>query len=75
VVLGIGIFGGLLLGIAIGLLRDLSERGPAPARRSGVAESDGTRVIQGLKANGVKCHFDGSSKAEKHHAYNEAAPD
>ncbi|MGF6308519.1 uncharacterized protein involved in exopolysaccharide biosynthesis [Bradyrhizobium sp. i1.8.4] len=75
VVLGIGIVGGLLLGIAIGLLRDLSERGPVPVRRSGGAVSGGTGVNQGLKVNGVKSHFDGSFKAEKHHAYNEAAPD
>jgi uncharacterized protein involved in exopolysaccharide biosynthesis len=35
IVLGVLTIGGLLLGIALGMLRDLSDRGSAPAARSG----------------------------------------
>jgi uncharacterized protein involved in exopolysaccharide biosynthesis len=65
-VLGISTVGGVLLGIAIGLLRDLSGQRTAPARRS--AES---AVVPGIKANGSKPQFDGLPKIEKHHVYKE----
>jgi uncharacterized protein involved in exopolysaccharide biosynthesis len=66
-VLGISTVGGVLLGIAIGLLRDLSGQRTAPARRS--RES---AAVPGIKANGSKSQFDGSPKIEKHHAYKES---
>jgi uncharacterized protein involved in exopolysaccharide biosynthesis len=47
IVLGISAVGGVLLGIAIGLLRDLSGQRTAPARRS-----DESAVVPGIKANG-----------------------
>jgi len=74
-VLGMAIFGGVLLGMAIGMLRDLSDRGPAPTLRSGGTASGGAAVVQGLKANGSKPYFDASFKVEKHHPYKEANPD
>jgi hypothetical protein len=74
-VLGMSIFGGVLLGIAIGMLRDLSDRGRAPALRSGAIASKGDAVVQGGKANGSKPYFDVSFKVEKHHPYKEASPD
>lgn len=74
-ILGSAILGGMLLGIGIGLLRDRSDRERAPARRSAATASGGTGVVQGLKANGVKPHFDGSFKVEKQHTYKEANPD
>jgi uncharacterized protein involved in exopolysaccharide biosynthesis len=74
-VLGMAVFGGLLLGIAIGMLRDLLDRGHAPARWSGATAAGGTAVVQGLKVNGSKPYFDASFKVEKHHAYKEANPD
>jgi uncharacterized protein involved in exopolysaccharide biosynthesis len=67
IVLGISTVGGVLLGIAIGLLRDLSGRRTAPARRSGKSA-----VVPGIKANGSKPQFDGSPKIEKYHAYKES---
>jgi uncharacterized protein involved in exopolysaccharide biosynthesis len=67
IVLGISTVGGVLLGIAIGLLRDLSGQRTAPARRS--RES---AAVPGIKANGSKSQFDGSPKIEKHHAYKES---
>jgi uncharacterized protein involved in exopolysaccharide biosynthesis len=66
-VLGISTVGGVLLGIAIGMLRDLSDRGSAPASRS-----VGSAVVPGINANGSKPQFDGSSKIEKHRAYKES---
>jgi uncharacterized protein involved in exopolysaccharide biosynthesis len=74
-VLGMSIFGGVLLGIAIGMLRDLSDRGRAPALRLGGTASGGAAVVQGLKANSSKPYFDVSLKVEKHHPYKEASPD
>ncbi|WP_461846862.1 GumC family protein [Bradyrhizobium elkanii] len=74
-ILGSAILGGLLLGIGIGLLRDRSDRERAPARRSAATAPGGTAVVQGLKASGVKPHFDGSFKVEKQHTYKEANPD
>jgi uncharacterized protein involved in exopolysaccharide biosynthesis len=62
-VLGMAIFGGVLLGIAIGMLRDLLDRGRAPARRSGAPASGGAAVVPGL------------FKVEKQHPYKEANPD
>lgn len=74
-VLGMSILGGVLLGIAIGMLRDLSDRTPAPALGAGGTASGGTAVVHGLKANGSKSYFDISFKGEKHHPYKEANPD
>ncbi|WLA48183.1 Wzz/FepE/Etk N-terminal domain-containing protein [Bradyrhizobium elkanii] len=74
-ILGSAILGGMLLGIGIGLLRDRSDRERAPARRSAGTAPGGTAVVQGLKASGVKPHFDGSFKVEKQHTYKEANPD
>jgi uncharacterized protein involved in exopolysaccharide biosynthesis len=67
IVLGISTVGGVLLGIAIGMLRDLSDRGSAPASRS-----VGSAVVPGINANGSKPQFDGSSKIERHRAYKES---
>jgi uncharacterized protein involved in exopolysaccharide biosynthesis len=67
IVLGISTVGGVLLGIAIGLLRDLSGQRTAPARRSGESA-----VVPVIKANGSKPQFDGLPKIEKHHAYKES---
>jgi uncharacterized protein involved in exopolysaccharide biosynthesis len=67
IVLGISTIGGVLLGIAIGMLRDLSDRGSAPASRF-----VGSAVVPGINANGSKPQFDGSSKIEKHRAYKES---
>jgi uncharacterized protein involved in exopolysaccharide biosynthesis len=67
IVLGISTVGGVLLGIAIGMLRDLSDRGSAPASRS-----VGSAVVPGINANGSKPQFDGSSKIEKHRAHKES---
>ena len=67
IVLGISTVGGLLLGIAIGMLLDLSDRGSAPAGRSGERV-----VVPGVKANGSKPHFDSLSKLEKQREYKES---
>jgi uncharacterized protein involved in exopolysaccharide biosynthesis len=72
--LGIAILGGMLLGIGIGFLRDRSDQGRTPARRSAGTASGGAAVVQELKASNAKPHFDGSFKVEKHHTY-EADPD
>jgi len=69
------ILGSVLLGIAIGMLRDLLDRGRAPARWSGATTSGGAAVVQGLKVNSSKPYFDASFNVEKQHAYKEANPD
>lgn len=71
VVLGIAILGGVLLGLAMGLLRDLLDQEHALARWPGATASGGTAVVQGLKANGSKAFFDSSFKVEKQHPYKE----
>ncbi|MHC2576707.1 uncharacterized protein involved in exopolysaccharide biosynthesis [Bradyrhizobium diazoefficiens] len=75
VVLGMAIIGGMLLGIAIGMLRDLLDRGRAPARWPGATASGGAAVVPGLKANSSKPYFDGAFKVDKQHPYKEANPD
>jgi uncharacterized protein involved in exopolysaccharide biosynthesis len=62
-VLGISTVGGVLLGIAIGMLRDLLDRRSAPASRSGASE-----LVPGIRADGSKPQFDDSSNIEKHRA-------
>jgi uncharacterized protein involved in exopolysaccharide biosynthesis len=66
IVLGISTIGGLLLGVAIGMLRDLSDQGFVPAVRFGWRT-----FIPGLKAKRSKPQFDGSSRIEKHREYRE----
>jgi uncharacterized protein involved in exopolysaccharide biosynthesis len=64
IVLGMSTVGGVLLGIALALLRDLADRRTAPAKRSGESA-----VVPGIKANGSKPAFDGSPKIEIHRSY------
>ncbi|MBR1229039.1 hypothetical protein JQ600_29570 [Bradyrhizobium sp. AUGA SZCCT0176] len=66
IALGISTVAGLLLGIAIGMLRDLSDRAAAPEGRSG-----GRAVVPMGKASASKSQFDGSSELEKHREYKE----
>ncbi|WP_249137611.1 Wzz/FepE/Etk N-terminal domain-containing protein [Bradyrhizobium canariense] len=61
-VLVIALFGGVFLGIALGMLRDLLNRGRAPAPWPGAIES-GTRIVGGATAD--RSYSDGSFRAEK----------
>ena len=67
IVLGMSGVGGVLMGIAFGLLRDRSDRRIASAKRS--ADS---AAVPGIKASASKPQFDGSSEIEKHRAHKES---
>lgn len=71
VVLGIALLAGVLLGIAVGVLRDMLDQGRAPALWPGATASGGTAVAQGLNSNSSKAYFDSSFKVEKQHPYKE----
>ncbi|WP_249133438.1 hypothetical protein [Bradyrhizobium sp. AUGA SZCCT0182] len=66
IVLGVSIVAGLLLGIAIGMLRDLSDRAAAPEGWSG-----GRAVVPMGKVSASKPQLDGSSELERHREYKE----
>lgn len=70
IVLGVSAIGGLILGIALGMLRDLSDRGSATAGRF-----DWRALVSSAMLQDSKPQFDGSSKIEKHLSTREPASD
>ena len=71
IVLGISTVGGMLLGIALGMLLDLSDRRTAPASRFGQSALREGAAISGIMASASKAPSYGAPKIEKHRAHKE----
>jgi len=71
IVLGISTVGGMLVGIAIGMLLDLSDRRTAPASRFGQGAFREGAAVPGIMASASKAPSYGAPKSEKHRAHKE----